>query len=183
MTTMPVMPPGDEWTIDDLIDLPDDGLQYELADGVLLVTPAPRPRHQRASRRLLVLLDRLVPDDMEVFFAPLDFQPTRIRSLQPDLLVVRRSDVRELNITAPLLLAVEVLSPSTRAKDLILKKGLYEDSGVSSYWVLDPDEESLVAWDLVDGRYVETARVRGEEVFTTDRPFPLTTPVATLFRS
>jgi Uma2 family endonuclease len=183
MTTMPVMPPGDEWTIDDLIDLPDDGLQYELADGVLLVTPAPRPRHQRASRRLLVLLDRLVPDDMEVFFAPLDFQPTRIRSLQPDLLVVRRSDVGELNITAPLLLAVEVLSPSTRAKDLILKKGLYEDSGVSSYWVLDPDEETLVAWDLVDGRYVEAARLRSDEVFTTDRPFPLTTAVAALFRS
>jgi Uma2 family endonuclease len=131
---------------------------------------------------LLRVLDRLVPADMEVFFAPLDFQPTRTRSLQPDLLVVRRADVGELNITAPLLLAVEVLSPSTRAKDLILKKGLYEDSGVATYWVLDPDEESLVAWELVDGRYVETARLGGDGVFTTEQPFPFSTPVGALFR-
>ena len=183
MTAMPVMPRGDEWTIDDLIDLPDDGLQYELADGVLLVTPAPRPRHQRTIHSLLTVLDQVVPDHMEVFFAPLDFQPTRIRSLQPDLLVVRKSDVGELNITAPLVLAVEVLSPSTRSKDLILKKALYEDSGVASYWVLDPESETLVAWDLVDGHYVETARLHGDDVFTTERPFPVTTPVAALFRS
>ena len=62
--------------------------------------------------------------------APLDFRPTRQRSLQPDLLVVREEDVGEKNITQPLLLAVEVMSPTTRAKDLLLKRGLYEDSGV-----------------------------------------------------
>ncbi|MBK5306274.1 MAG: Uma2 family endonuclease [Frankiaceae bacterium] len=181
MTAMTVMPRDGDWTVDDLLDLPDDGLQYELADGVLLVTPAPRPRHQRTIRKLLLVLDPLVPDDMEVFFAPLDFQPTRIRSLQPDLLVVRRSDVGELNITAPLLLAVEVLSPSTRAKDLILKKGLYEDSGVPSYWVIDPDEQTLVAWELDGGSYREVARLGRGDVFRTDRPFPLHTEVAALF--
>ncbi len=72
---------------------------------------------------------------------------------------MRREDVGELNITAPLLLAVEVLSPSTRAKDLLLKRGLYEQAGVASYWVVDPDEPSLRAWDLVDGAYLEMARV------------------------
>jgi Uma2 family endonuclease len=181
MTTMPVMPREGDWTVDDLLELPDDGLQYELADGMLLVTPAPRPRHQRASRRTVRLLEDQAPPDLEVFAAPLDFQPTRIRSLQPDVLVVRRADVGELNITAPLRLAVEILSPSTRAKDLILKKGLYEDSGVSSYWVLDPEQQTLVAWDLSDGRYVETARLGGDEVFSTDRPFPFSSPVAALF--
>lgn len=170
---VPVMPRAGEWTVDDLLDLPDDGLQYELADGVLLVTPAPRPRHQRVVRNLLLLLHAHVPDDLEVFVAPLDFQPTRHRSLQPDVLVVRRSDVGEENITKPLLLAIEVLSPSTRAKDLILKRALYEDSGVSSYWVVDPDEPSLVAWELEDGVYVERARALGEDAVALSAPFPV----------
>ena len=171
MSSMTVMPRGGDWTVDDLAGLPDDGLQYELVDGMLLVTPAPRTRHQRVSLRLAVLLDAACPPELEVFHAPLDYQPDRRTSLQPDLLVVRREDVGEFSITAPLLLAVEVLSPSTRAKDLLLKRGLYEQAGVSSYWVVDPDEPSLQAWDLVDGAYVGVARAVGDELVTMARPF------------
>jgi Uma2 family endonuclease len=48
MTAMTVMPRGAaEWTVDDLDLLPDDGLQYELLDGLLLVSPSPTKRHQR----------------------------------------------------------------------------------------------------------------------------------------
>jgi Uma2 family endonuclease len=174
MSAMPVMPRAGDWTVEDLEGLPDDGLQYELAEGVLLVSPAPRPIHQRAVARLYQLLNAAVPPDLEVFFAPLDFQPTRRTSLQPDLLVVRRSDIGELNITAPLLLAVEVLSPSTRAKDLLLKHGLYRDSGVASYWVVDPLVPSLTAWELRDGSYVEVVGVAGDEAASLVAPFDVT---------
>lgn len=173
MSSMTVMPRHDDWTVDDLAELPDDGLQYELAEGMLLVTPAPRPRHQRALGRLHVQLAALVPPELEVFVAPLDFQPNRRTSLQPDLLVVRREDVGEENITQPLLLAVEILSPSTRAKDLILKQGLYAEAGVASYWVIDPAVPSLISWDLVDGAYVESARAMGEQTAHPLRPFPI----------
>jgi Uma2 family endonuclease len=179
---MPVMPRAGEWTVDDLRHLPDDGLQYELADGVLLVTPAPRPRHQRAVLRMAVLLQAGVPPDLEVFVAPLDFQPTRHRSLQPDVLVVRRADVGEENVTTGVLLAVEVLSPSTRAKDLVLKRALYEDSGVPSYWVVDPDEPSLLVLELQDGGYVETARVTGDGTAEVAAPFPLAVTPTELLR-
>jgi Uma2 family endonuclease len=182
MAVMPVMPREDDWTVDDLLDLPDDGLQYELADGVLLVSPAPRPRHQRALGNLHVLMRALVPDHLEVFMSPLDFQPTRRRSLQPDLLVVAREDVGELNIQRPLALAVEILSPSTRSKDLLLKKGLYEDSGVTSYWVIDPLEPSLVAWELRAGAYVEVARVVGEQAAELSLPFAVRVRPADLNR-
>ena len=182
MEPMPVMPREGDWTVDDLVDLPDDGLQYELADGVLLVTPAPRPRHQRVLGNLFILLRAAVPDHLEVFMAPLDFQPTRRRSLQPDLLVVRRDDVGELNIQRPLLLAVEVLSPSTRAKDLLLKRGLYEDSGVSSYWIVDPEEPSVVVLELRNGSYEEVGRVTGQDLLTVERPFPLTITPGALVR-
>ena len=178
---MTVMPREGDWTVDDLAGLPDDGLQYELADGMLLVTPAPRMRHQRVLGNLVVLMHVAVPAELEVFFAPVDYRPHGRTSLQPDLLVVRREDVGEVNITAPLLLAVEVLSPSTRSKDLLLKRGLYEQAGVLSFWVVDPDETSLIAWDLVDGAYVEVLRAVGDEVAVMSRPFRVdVTPTALL---
>ena len=169
---MPLMPHAGEWTVDDLLDLPDDGLQYELADGILLVTPAPRLRHQRVVGRLFTSLQAAAPPDLEVFVAPVDFQPTRQRSLQPDVLVVRRDGLGEDVVEGGLVLAVEVLSPSTRAKDLVLKRALYEDSGVPSYWVVDPDEPSLLVLELEDGRYVERARVAGDEPAAVALPFP-----------
>lgn len=180
MSTMQALPRHREWTVDDLLELPDDGLQYELADGVLLVTPAPRPRHQRALGRLHIQLSALVPPELEVFVAPLDFQPNRRTSLQPDLLVVRREDVGELNITAPLLLAVEILSPSTRAKDLVLKHALYAEAGVASYWVVDPVAPSLAAWELREGEYVEVARATGEQSARLARPFGIEVVPASL---
>ncbi|WP_336922093.1 Uma2 family endonuclease [Aquipuribacter sp. SD81] len=174
MAAVTVMPREGDWTVDDLDRLPDDGLQYELADGVLLVTPAPVPAHQRVVVDLLMVLRQAEVPGTEVFVAPLDYRPSRVRSLQPDLLVVRSEDVGPVDVQRPLLLAVEVLSPSTRSKDLLLKRGLYEDSGVASYWVVDPAEPSLLVLDLVDGRYVETARVAGDDEVRLERPFPVT---------
>src|SRR3954463_7282528 len=171
MSDVTVLRREGDWTVDDLALLPDDGLQYELADGVLLVTPAPRLAHQRALGRLHLALQAACPPDLEVFFAPVDFQPTRIRSLQPDLLVVRREDVGETAIERPLLLAVEVLSPSTRAKDLILKRGLYEDSKVASYWVVDLDVPSITVWTLRGEAYGDGNVTLGSDTLRASQPF------------
>jgi Uma2 family endonuclease len=59
------------------------------------------------------------------------------------------------------LLAIEVLSPSTRHIDLGLKLARYETAGCPSYRVFDPDEPALTVWDLAEGRYVERAHVAG----------------------
>jgi len=163
-----------DWTVEDLRALPDDGLQYELVDGVLLVSPAPRPAHQRALGRLLIALSAACPPELEVFVAPLDFQPTNRRSLQPDLLVVRKEHVGELAIQQPLLLAVEILSPSTRVKDLVVKRALYEDSGVAAMWVVDLEDPRITGWVLTDGRWSHERSAQGDDVFTTDVPFPVT---------
>ncbi|HSV65195.1 MAG TPA: Uma2 family endonuclease [Mycobacteriales bacterium] len=170
---VPLLPLGREWTVDDLELLPDDGLRYELIDGALLVSPSPFPPHQRAARAFFRLLDALCPADAEVFFAPLDFQPDQRNSLVPDVLVVRREDVGPKKIHRPLLLAVEVLSASSRRRDMLFKRSVYEDAGVASYWMFDPTEPSLLACELVDGRYVEKVRATGEGSVHLDRPFPV----------
>ncbi len=67
---------------------------------------------------------------------------------------------------------MEVLSPSTRSKDLLLKRGLNEDSGVESYWIVDPDEVSVTVLELV-GDGTRRPGTRGDEVLGLDRPFPV----------
>jgi Uma2 family endonuclease len=167
------LPHDHDWTVDDLELLPDDGLQYELVDGVLLVSPAPRPVHQRALLELAVLLREACPRSMETFVAPLDFQPTRRRSLQPDICVVKAEDVEEKNVTRPPVLVVEVLSPSTRSKDLLLKRVVYAESGVPAFWVVDPDLPALSVNELRDGQYVEVATVKADEPYDATAPFPV----------
>ena len=170
---MSVMPRDHEWTVADLAQTPDDGLRYELVDGVLLVSPAPSNRHQIVVVELVALLREACPSDTRVMVAPTDYQPTDRRSLQPDLLVARRADVGDDPISSPLLLAVEVLSPSTRSVDLLLKHGVYAESGVASYWVVDPAVPSVRAWRLQDGAYVEVGAAEGEQVLELDEPFPV----------
>jgi Uma2 family endonuclease len=76
-------------------------------------------------------------------------------------------------IHKPLVLAVEVLSPSTRSVDMVLKRSLYEESGVESYWLVDPDEPSILALELQDGRYVEVANAHGPKAVEIERPYPV----------
>jgi Uma2 family endonuclease len=171
MAVMTTLPHGRPLTRADLAGMPDDGHRYELVDGVLLVSPSPRLRHQRAARELFLLLHAACPDDLEVIFAPFDVVLADDTVLIPDLLVGRRSDFDENCLPAAPVLAVEVLSPSTRRVDLMLKRSRFEAAGVPSYWVVDPDEPSLLAWRLVDGAYLEVARVTGDERFRTNEPF------------
>lgn len=180
MTTMTVMPRGtDEWTVHDLDGLPEDGLQYELLDGILLVTPAPVPLHQRALGNLHLLLRAACPPELEVFLAPIDWQPDLRTSLQPDLLVVRRELVGVKNITRPLELAVEILSPSTHRKDTMLKASRYAEAGIGSFWVVDPGTvgdagPTVTVHSLRDRSYVPTAHAARAETITTERPFTVT---------
>ncbi|MEU4394680.1 Uma2 family endonuclease [Kribbella sp. NPDC023855] len=156
----------------DLDDLPDDGMRYELVDGQLLVTPAPLPVHQRVVVQLTVRLEANCPEEFEVFVAPFDFRPASGRSLQPDVLVCRCEDVGPKGVELrPLLLAVEVLSSSTRMTDLLLKRAIYEEAGVGSYWLIDPDQEALTVLELEGGRYVERAVVKGDDAFDAQLPF------------
>ncbi|WP_203434167.1 Uma2 family endonuclease [Jiangella asiatica] len=167
---LPPLNPG-PFTRAELDALPDDGNRHELLDGVLIVTPAPAPKHQRAVTRLLRLLDGACPAGLEVFPALLDVALSDDTVLEPDVLVARVGDLTEGDVPKPPQLAVEVLSPSTRRYDLLLKRSRYEAAGTPSYWVVDPDEPSVIAWDLRDGVYAEAGRAVGDESLQLDAPF------------
>jgi len=166
-----------EWgaplTYADLEGMPDDGHRYELVDGVLVVTPAPGTAHQRCAYRLAALLLAAAGADLDVLGAPYDYLVAPSTLLQPDVLVARREDLGEARLERPPLLVVEVLSPSTGLTDLGTKRLAYEAAGVPAYWLVDPEDPSLTALRLREGRYAEEARVVAAERYPASFPFDI----------
>jgi Uma2 family endonuclease len=130
--------------------LPEDGKRYESAHGELLVTPAPSAAHQFACKQLVVLLDqylRLHPVG-EVLASPADISWAPDVLVQPDVFVVRADEARTFDWTAMrhLLLAIEVLSPSTGRADRFTKRRVYQEYGVPCYWVVDIEGRAVEVW-------------------------------------
>ena len=114
---------AERWTAEMVRALPDDRNRYEVIDGELLVTPAPSAPHQRAVSLLLFRLMTYLQGQTwaEVLTSPADISFHEDMLVQPDLFVVpigpdRRRGRHWTDIRA-LLLAIEVLSPSTRSEE------------------------------------------------------------------
>ncbi|HZJ06530.1 MAG TPA: Uma2 family endonuclease [Nocardioidaceae bacterium] len=174
MGTVTTLPRSRPLNRRDLESMPDDGHRYELIDGALIVTPAPSYRHQDVVGHLHVLLTSVCPVDLKVLLAPFDVALADDTVMQPDLLVARRSDFTARDLPTAPLLAVEVLSPSTRRIDRTLKLARLEAAGCRSYWVVDPDGPGLTAWQLRGSKYVELGHVAGDEQLDFTEPFALT---------
>ena len=165
---------GRPFTVDDLEAMPDDGNRYELIDGLLLVSPAPGTRHQKAVVKLTVALDAACPEDMHVLSAPYAVRPSPTTELQPDVLVAREEDLTDKMLPVAPVLAVEVFSPSSVLNDLNNKKAVYQRLGVPSYWVVDPADPTLTVFELDgDGVYQQVAEVKGTDAFEARQPFPV----------
>jgi Uma2 family endonuclease len=137
-----------QWTVDDLEDLPDDGNRYEIIDGELFVTPAPSLDHQEAVLRFATLLSDYVRREGIGYLvvSPADVTFSKSRSVQPDLFVVPSADgrrPRHFRDVGRLLLAVEILSPSTARADRVAKRTLFREEHVPEYWIVDLDSRTV----------------------------------------
>jgi Uma2 family endonuclease len=179
------------WTIEDVEALPDpaDHARYELlTPGVLTVSPAPGTAHQRASRALANLLEAAAADaaaDVDVLEA-VNVEIPGGRLAVPDVVVVRGA-VADRNPTryppGSVLLAVEIVSPSTQPQDRLIKPQLYADAGIPLYWRLELDEGPLlVVSELRTARHVPVHTLPAGTRATLRRPFPLTLDPADLPR-
>jgi len=171
-------------TVEDMENMPDDEFRYELDDGVLIVSPAPSYLHQRVVLRLAQVLDAACPPEFEVL-PGVGVNINRYQHRVPDLAVVRVDSPETVFVERPPVLAVEVASPRTRLYDRNRKKDVYEQFGIVSYWIVDPDpgRPELTVFELRDGKYQQAARVAGDEAFRAGRPFPVTVIPAALVRA
>ena len=138
------------YTADLVRALPDDGRRYEVVHGELLVTPAPRHVHQRIVTRLVTALSRYLETEPvgEALVSPADISWSTDTLVQPDVFVVLLQEARTLDWRQmqTLLLAIEVLSPSTARADRFTKRRLYQEVGVATYWIVDPEGKTVEIW-------------------------------------
>ena len=178
---------GVKYTYEDYCKLPDDGNRYEVIDGVLYMAPAPHPRHQRSLLNLTALFIPFVTGEGalgELFFAPIDVIFASEDIFQPDLIFISRERlhiITDRGLEAPPDLAVEVLSPSTRSRDLNLKRRRYAHFGVPEYWPVDPQTRTIRALELVNGEYLERGTFGIGDELTTPLVPGLVIPVSRVF--
>jgi Uma2 family endonuclease len=173
------------YTVAEVLAFPPDGNRYEVIHGELFVSPAPRPLHQAVIVRLVNGLSAYLEAHGRgdtLFTAPADISWDDETLVQPDILVVPPDEVtNDWSTYKTLLLAVEVISPSSGRVDRVIKRALYQERGVATYWIVDPEAQLVEVWQHGDERpAVMTERLQWR--VTPDAP-DLAIDLATLFRA
>jgi Uma2 family endonuclease len=152
-------------TYADLLALPQD-IRAEVLGGDVVLSPAPLPRHSKAQGSARRFLGGPFDDDdgrggpggwwifveVDVALGPHDI-------VRPDLAGWRRDRLSQPGGVRPIEVVpdwvCEVLSPSTAARDRVIKRRMYAQAGIPFYWLIDPELRAVEALALRDGVWVE----------------------------
>ncbi|MBI2571157.1 MAG: Uma2 family endonuclease [Candidatus Schekmanbacteria bacterium] len=173
-------------TYAEYLELPDDGKRYEIIDGELNVTPAPTSRHQIVAANFHLLLGERVRTHRlgRLLFAPVDVVLSDTDIVQPDLVFIRADRtgiIAERFIQGSPDLVIEILSPTTRRRDILTKSALYARFQVPSYWLVDPDIDQVSLYWLDGDRYRLGEETRSPEVLRPGEFSGLELPLEELF--
>lgn len=140
-----------EYTLEDYYDMPDER-RVELIDGVIYDMATPSPIHQKLAMELSRPIEEYIrkkKGNCIVFGVPVD---TRILKdnktmVQPDVMVVcDRNKLTHHGVEGAPDLIVEILSPSTKRKDMTVKLSKYIEAGVREYWLVDPEKKKVLVY-------------------------------------
>jgi Uma2 family endonuclease len=149
---MPARALDHPWTEEEFYaarDAAPPGERWELVEGEVLVTRSPHWVHQRVIARLFALIHGYVNTHKlgEAFPSPLDVKLEPGLVLQPDLLVVPAGELRRRSdVVRRLLLAVEIVSPSSARHDRVRKRPAYQRNRVPEYWIVDDISQMIERW-------------------------------------
>ena len=145
----------EKYTVTDYFHFPPERGRCELIDGVLYDMASPNAAHQGMSLRLGALFLQYVDGhggDCRVFTAPFDVIPDpsdRHTVVQPDVMIIcDPSKIGKGYCEGAPDLVIEILSPSTRRRDLITKHAKYAEAGVREYWIVDIEAQTAVVYDF-----------------------------------
>lgn len=121
----------------------EEGFNYELIDGVVMMSPTPNFQHQRIGSRLMI---RLGVQLQNIDCQPLYEYNIRYENtvLEPDVMVFcgGNEEIPEI--------VFEILSPSTKQKDILVKPAHYQAMGIKEYWIIDPKVKAVTVHDFVN---------------------------------
>ena len=162
------------FTAADREKMPEDGRRCELIDGALYVSPSAGRPHNDLLMHLFRQLDAACPPDVTIYPVPFDYRLADGSELVPDITVMRTEDVGEKRLTRVPLLVVEVISPSSRLMDPLVKRAKYETAGVPAYWIADPVARRLTVLERSRRKLVERVVLNAGEQAELTRPYPVT---------
>jgi len=152
------------WKFEEMVEL--------IKGRIFKMSPAPNSFHQSISMNLSgIIKSKLKGSQCKPFAAPTDVRLITkssndediITVVQPDIFVVcDPSKIDERGCLGSPDFIIEILSPSTSARDLNEKYHLYEEAGVKEYWVIGPGERFVECFVLENGTYKMTG-VYGED--------------------
>ena len=167
---MEAIKPGNHYTYADYYSW-DDGKRYELIDGAAyLMEPSPKWEHQDVSTQLISQINGYLKGKPgKVFQSPFDVRLNADADddtvLQPDIVVFcDRSKLSGTGCVGAPDMVIEILSPSSRSRDKLVKFNQYLLAGVREYWIVDPDEKTVQACILKHGGYDIIMHVEADEV-------------------
>ena len=143
--------PPEMHTIEEYLALPEEK-RVELIDGVFYDMASPSANHQILLGELFVQLkecERKHDRKCRVLLSPFDVQPdcSRYTVVQPDLMVIcDREKLQKNGCSGPPDLVIEIMSPSSRSRDCVLKLNKYKESGVREYWIIDPEYRKILVY-------------------------------------
>ncbi|HMD83811.1 MAG TPA: Uma2 family endonuclease [Terriglobia bacterium] len=160
-----------KYTHADLLQMPDDGKRREIIDGELYVTPSPINYHQMILFNLTMAFGKFLETHPlgKLRFAPLDVILSEHDVLEPDLLLVlnEHKDVLQDWVRGAPDLVIEILSPTTEARDRGIKLKAYARYGVREYWIVDPVAQVVEVYRLTaEGFYLAAICAKGNTVET-----------------
>lgn len=152
----------------------DDGTEnlYELFNGELIEVPPESGENVQIANRLFLCFALLLGTDrvrghgleLEVRGEPKNRYPD-LTIIQPEHveLLKRRNTIRFSMV--PPLLVVEIVSPGElqRDRDYIAKRSQYQDRGIPEYWIIDPQEKTVLVLELTNAAYTEINTFRDDE--------------------
>lgn len=174
------------WTYEAYASLPEDGRQYEIVQGVLMMTPAPEPAHQGIAGEIYRYLCSQILDTQRglVLTAPVDVVFSEDMSTQPDVLILLKEHLdrlQEKRILGAPDLVVEIASPSTAAYDRLVKHDIYEQAGVPEYWLVKPKAQTIEVFALETGKYRSLGVFKGEKCLVSHIVPDINVPVRRFF--
>lgn len=165
-------------------------LRMEFIDGEIFLLSSPSFAHQIISGNLFVIFSQFLKGKKcKVVHAPFDvhFYKPEIKDpdvCQPDLLIA--CDIEEkLNAKGRYMgtpaLVVEILSPSTRSKDMVKKLNTYMLSGLTEFWIVDPKQKTIMIYVFKELQIDSFHIYKNDEVAESQVFDGLTAPLQEVF--
>lgn len=127
-------------------------LNYELIDGVVLMSPRPSLEHQNVSANLYFELRQQLKDTDCKPILEVDLVLAN-DSLVPDLMIICAQELQGKRYEKLPLIVVEIISPTSASRDHIIKRHKYEELGIKEYWIISPEEKCVTVFDFTANRH------------------------------